>query len=364
MYESIYVHVPFCKAKCAYCAFYSEAGASAEVRRLWLSVIERELCAHMDYCGPIRSIFVGGGTPSLLEPDELENLFSVLSRVKITDNAEITVECNPASLTSEKIQAMLEAGVNRVNLGVQSFQETLRSRMGRASPLGEIECQLSELRETGISNVGVDLIYAIPGQTLDAWRNDVRRACEYGIYHLSTYELTWEEGTRLARGAARPTDEALAIEMWQATEEVAGEFGLQRYEVSNLAQPGRECAHNDAIWHGATYLGLGPAACSYDGIVRRTNPSDLYLWLGGAPPAIDELTADSRAAEILAFGLRTVRGWERTEFIQRTGFDYGALRPDELKSLEDEGLLASTDSSVHPTLDGLLFADHIAAVLL
>ncbi len=211
----------------------------------------------------------------------------------------------------------------------------------------------------------MDLIYAIPDQTMAAWENDLRRALDCGIVHVSTYALTSEEGTALARRGAKPVDDALSTDMWELAETVAAQYGLARYEVSNLARPGHACRHNLDIWHGATYLGCGPAAASFDGELRWTNPPDLKRWLDSAAPREeDALPAPARAAELLAFGLRTVSGWERASFGDCTGFDYLELRGDILRSLAAEGLLVLTPERVCPTRLGLLFADHVARELL
>jgi len=380
-FTALYVHVPFCAAKCGYCAFYSVAGASPELRQRYLERLERELAAHEAECAAMDSAYVGGGTPSFLSAGELDALLGALrEHVELREGAEFTVECNPDSLTSDKVDVLVARGVNRVSLGVQSFCERLRETIGRGGSLDGLQTVLDALKRGGTANIGMDLIYAIPGQTLQDWRSDLRRACAAGIRHLSTYELTVEEGARLARcqrgglarrrsgdlsqGKARPVGEELAAAMWRAAAEVAAEHGLARYEVSNLAQPGCECRHNDAVWHGGTYLGVGPAASSFDGDVRRTNPRDLAAWLNGAAPEEDRLPPEARAAEILAFGLRTVRGWTQQEFLDRTGFDYVGLRGRILAELSAEGLLDLTPEAVRPTDRGLLFADHVARRLL
>ncbi len=364
-FTSLYVHVPFCAAKCDYCAFYSVPGASAEARRAYLDRVAAELAASSSHCAPLESIYVGGGTPSSLADDELgELLAAVRARVAIADGAEFTVECNPDSLTAGKVEVLARRGVNRVSIGIQSFDPRLRAAIGRRGGLDGLDEALRALRANGIGNIGMDLIYAIPGQTLDGWRADLDRALAAGVRHLSTYELTVEEGARLSRGRLPSADEELSVAMWQAAGEAAAATGLERYEVSNLAVPGRECRHNDAIWHGGTYLGVGPAAASYDGDVRRTNRPDLAAWLAGAEPEEDRLPPEARAAEVLALGLRTVRGWEREEFRARTGYGYTALRGDVLAGLIRDGLLEGDERAIRPTTRGLLFADHVARQLL
>jgi oxygen-independent coproporphyrinogen-3 oxidase len=364
-FRALYVHVPFCTAKCGYCAFYSVAEHNAATRAAYVRRLAEELDAGAPHCGPLASIYVGGGTPSCLPAAELGCLLrTVLDRVTPAPAMEFTVECNPDSVNGEKAAVLADAGVNRVSLGVQSFRTDFRERIGRIGDVSRVEPALDALRAGGIDSVGVDLIYAIPGETLPDWRDELRRACDLGACHLSAYELTCEEGARLAKGKVTRVAEAQAAAMWRETATVASAYGLARYEVSNLAAADRECRHNQDVWHGETYLGCGPAAASFDGEVRRTNPSGLPRWLDGEPPEEDRISPTARAAEILALGLRTTRGWDRSEYARRTGHDYVQLRGAELRALADEGLLVLDDDVVWPTERGLLFADLIARRLI
>jgi oxygen-independent coproporphyrinogen-3 oxidase len=364
-FESIYVHVPFCAAKCDYCAFYSIPSAPAELRSAYLERLTAELTAHADQCSTIASVYVGGGTPTCLTDDELLHMLKDLwSRVTPADDVEFTVECNPATLTPEKIDILAESGVNRVSLGVQSFDPSLRLAIGRRTDPGAVDIVAGQLRRAGIGNIGLDLIFAIPGQTTAQWENDLETACSLAPSHVSTYELTIEEGTRLsARHVSRPSD-ATIVRMWEAAERVSAGAGLRRYEVSNLAVRGRECRHNLAVWHGATYLGLGPAGTSFDGESRRTNPADLEAWLTGERGDQDVLAPDARAVEVLAIGLRTCDGWDRLGFAERTGFDYMQLRGPVLGEMARAGLLELSEVGVRPTKRGLLLADRVARDLL
>jgi len=361
-FTSLYVHVPFCAAKCDYCAFYSIPGASTKLRRRYLERVAAEMAASAPLCARMQSIYVGGGTPSFLALEELETLLSsVRAQVPTAVGTEFTVECNPDSLTPAKVAVLARHGVNRVSLGIQSFNPKLRRTIGRRGSLEGLAQALEALKANGLTNVGMDLIYAIPGQTLEDWRSDLCRSVKAGVQHISTYELTAEEGARLSEGKLPPADEALCVAMWEEAAEATAPAGFRRYEVSNLARPGYECRHNSEIWHGETYLGVGPAASSFDGDVRRTNRTDLEAWLSGAAPEEDRLPPESRAAEILALGFRTTKGWTREEFRSRTGFDYVELRGELLAELAREGLLEIDGSdAIRPTARGLLFADHVA----
>jgi oxygen-independent coproporphyrinogen-3 oxidase len=362
---SVYVHVPFCRSKCAYCAFYSVPDAPPDLRKRYLKRLGVEALEAGARCGPLETLYVGGGTPTCLEEAELEQLLACLREAfEFSPDTEFSVECNPDSFSPEKARILVRHGVNRISLGIQSFNRTLRRTLGRQGSLNSLPVTLTVLRSLNITNIGADLIYAIPGQTPAAWREELGRACDLGICHLSTYELTIEEGTRLAGAGVAPVGEEETLAMWHAGAQVASDYGLERYEVSNLALPRFECRHNDAVWHGGHYLGLGPAASSYDGEARRTNPSDLSDWLEGGQATRDVLAPDQRAAEVLGFGLRTVRGWTAEEFHRRTGHDYLELRGPAIRELAEHGLLVLEEDRLRPAQRGLALADYVARTLL
>ncbi len=365
-YESLYVHVPFCAGKCEYCAFYSKGESTGEERRAFRHRLDAELREAQPRLQNLHTLFIGGGTPSVLAEPELTDLLGSLHRhAAWRPGAELTMECNPESLDADKIAAMAKFGINRASVGIQSFSDRLRQVLGRGGNLDRLPDWLACLKDHGIDNLGADLIYGIPGQTLADWEQDLELAFDLGIRHLSTYELTWDEGSKLARrGHLEPVCPDLAVFMWRLTAEVGGPRGFVRYEVSNLARPGFECRHNQGVWHGAPYLGCGPAACSFDGRERWSNPADLQKWLRRKPAEPDELSAEARAAEILAFGMRTLEGWNCDQFKQRTGFDLWHLRGSQLAALAEQGLIAIGDETVRPTEEGFLFADYIAEQLL
>lgn len=366
-YESLYVHVPFCADKCDYCAFYSEPISTAAERQAYLRQLRRELADSANRLKNLHTIFIGGGTPALLSGEELKHLLKSLEMYVIwRPEAELTLESNPENLTSDKLKILADFGINRISIGIQSFDSRLRATLGRRGTLEDIELTRRILASHGFINIGLDLIYNIPHQSMEQWHHDLGIALALDINHLSVYELTFEEGTRLASRIGMSMD-ALSekpLEMWKEAARLGFAAGLRRYEVSNLAQPGYECRHNNGIWHGASYLGCGPAAWSFDGRTRRRNPNDLGQWLKGREGEVDELRPKARAAEILAFGLRTAAGWSFSEFRQRTGFEILPLLEPKVKLWLKEGLLEVGDDNVRPTEKGLLFADYIAEELL
>lgn len=364
MFESLYIHVPFCTAKCDYCAFYSEPGSNETGRRPYIEKLCAELRENSQKCGVLSSIFVGGGTPSILSKREWECIFREIScDFQLAEDYEWTCEANPESLTPELIECWAENGVNRISMGVQAFQQELRSIIGRRGTLDALPKLIDYIDRNGISRLNLDLIFNIPGQSLAQWRDSLHNAVDFGAEHISAYALTIEEGTPLAARTSQPDDEHF-LEFWDATDEVLDNAGIRRYEISNFAKPSCECRHNLDIWRGATYLGCGPAAASFDGTDRWANVSSISHWLADTPPERDEISPDKRAAEMLAVGMRTVDGWTWDAFQKRTGVDARSLRKSQLETLSRQGLVILDEEGVKPTHQGMLFNDEIAMELL
>ena len=357
-WQNLYIHVPFCLCKCDYCAFYSEAG-SEKLMRPWLDKIKKELKPLSGHA--LHTVYLGGGTPTVLAPALLEEL---LRTVKELDSgaAEISIECNPESLTPEKA-AILGCYVNRVSLGVQSFDPHLRQTIGRRGDPERILSAFEMLLGSGLSNLSCDLIYGLPGQSLSDWEKDLIQALSLPVKHLSAYALTVEEKTPLSsRYRNDPACDIRTAKMEIATRRILKEAGLRQYEISNYARPGYECAHNQNIWHGETYLGLGPAACSFDGRDRFTQAASIRDWLAGAPPEVDRIPDDARRAEMLMMGLRTVRGWDSGEFELVTGVLPESLRPAQIASLRQKKMIKAKRLAL--TRRGLDFWNDAALELL
>ncbi len=367
-YRSLYVHVPFCQgSKCDYCAFYSECNSSPELRRDYLDAIKNEFSIHRSECQPLRSIFIGGGTPSALSASELTELLEAIrGNFALTSDCEWSMEANPESLTAEKLAIAAGSGVNRISLGIQSFQPELRQQIGRRGTLERLPELVSAVRHVGIAALNFDLIYAIPGETPQLWQRDLETALSFAPDHLSCYSLIREEGTPFARRSnAENCDSDSFLECWELNDAILGAAGLPRYEISNFAQPARRCRHNWEIWHGQTYLGCGPAAVSFNGVDRPANPSDLQQWLRQAPQEHDHLPRLQRAREILAFALRTVDGWSWSELQDATGFTSDQLSAwPEIQRLQEDGLLIFDSAGLRPTPQGLLFNDTILEELI
>ena len=281
-YHCLYLHVPFCKNICDYCDLYSIVNNENSTRNSYLKKMEAGLYENSSRLHNLQSIFVGGGTPSQLTPEEMKVFFGNINKYAVYDeNYEFTVECNPVSITPEKLQILKSNGVNRLSFGAQSTTRKTRNTLGRRTSRGQLEAALNNAREQGFQNINIDLIYGIPGQTLEDWQEDLTTALSYDLPHYSAYSLILEEDTELSKRFDSVDDE-LAVDMYNLTEEMLSTKDLIRYEISNYAKQGKHCRHNYDIWKGAIYLGLGPAAASFDGATRWTQIRDLEKWLTGA----------------------------------------------------------------------------------
>lgn len=355
--EHLYAHIPFCPKVCPYCSFYKEA-SDRNRTRAFLDAMLREAEAHAPRLRP-RSVFFGGGTPSALSTSQLEYLLGGLrERIDFSEVTEWTLEMNPATVSLEKARALLTLGVNRISMGVQSWDENLLKTLGRVHSASQAERSYRILREAGVQNVNLDLIFGIPGQTLDQWRGSLERTIALEPDHISAYCLTYEEDTdfflRLQRGEMKP-DEEHDASLFEITMDVLGAAGYAQYEISNYAKPGRECLHNLAYWTAADYVGLGPSAFSTVGESRWKNVSDTQEYsrriLEGEDTADfrECVDAQTRLSEQLAFSLRTSLGVADSE-------DWAG----ELRRLRDAGYLEPRGDRWVLTRSGKLVADAIA----
>jgi len=363
----LYIHVPFCRSKCAYCAFYSVT--ARERTREYLD----ELSARLEIfrrkeTGDPETVYIGGGTPSVLTEAELTDFFAILERnFPCRAAGEISLEANPETLTAEKI-ALLHNHINRLSMGVQSFSATIRKTLGRDCSDAATAKALQLIGAKPFPHFNIDLMYAVPGQTMCDWETDLRRAAESGADHISCYSLTPEEGTQLVRDGLRQIDDAMSADMWEAAGEILAAYGLARYEISNYAKPGAECVHNVQVWRGSRLFGFGPAAASYDATRRFTEPYSLEAWLRRAAPDYDVLPDSARLREIAVMNLRTVNGWRREDFLRLPHADTATWEQFnmECRKLAEQypGLLICTGDTLKLTAKGLLFWDTAAVELL
>ncbi|MBN2582160.1 MAG: radical SAM family heme chaperone HemW [Planctomycetes bacterium] len=366
--ESLYVHVPFCVRKCGYCDFYSLGGADERLMAAYVEAVELEAARLPD--ARLRTIYVGGGTPTALPRALLERLLTaVRRRFDVERLEEFTVEANPGVLDEARLESMQACGVNRVSLGVQSFDPATLAALGRAHGAGEEGRAIELLRRRGVDNVSIDLMFAVPGQTMDRWLADLRAAVGTGVEHVSVYGLAIEPRTPLGRRAAAGEVAALADEVYaqmqMAAREVLTAAGYEHYELSNFARPGRRCRHNLTYWHNRAYLGLGPAAASYVGGVRATNVADVGEYVRRvragqcAAGESERLGNERRARETAMLGLRLLEGLDVAEFARTTGFDPLALFADAIRKHAGAGLVEVADGRIRLAPAALPVADSI-----
>lgn len=370
---SLYVHVPFCVVKCGYCDFNSFTAEGEAPLDRFLAALAVEL-ARTPLAAPPLTVFLGGGTPSYLDPPRLARLFEILARhVDLHACAEVTMEANPESISTEKAAIALAAGVRRFSMGAQSFDDRFLRLLDRAHDATRIERAVGELRAAGVDNLSLDLIFALPEQTLAQWEQDLERALVLEPDHLSCYSLTFEPGTRFTRdlrqGKLRASEEDVDAAMFRHTRTRLQAAGFDAYEVSNFAGRGGPCLHNDHYWLQGDYVGVGPGAASHRDGVRWTNLKPLEAWAGalerGLPPVgeAETLGPRQRAAEALWLGLRRRLGVPFAPIAQRTGIDPGHEFRAVLAEFVGDGL-ATTDDALVLTDAGLLVADAIGARIL
>ena len=336
----------------------------------YLSALEREIeRARIAPGTTVGTIFFGGGTPTHPQPAELRRLFEIVGKTfQLNSLAEISVEANPLDLTNEKLDLLQTAGVNRISLGVQSFSPQSLKLLERDHGPAEVKEVMNRLR-TRFENVSLDLIFGVPGQTLEDWHETLRQAIEVRPTHISAYGLTFEKGTefwtRRERGQLQSIDEELERDQYALAMEVLPTAGFDQYEISNYAKPGFECRHNHAYWNGDEYWAFGPGAARYVNGRRETNIRSVLGWLSrlerNESPAADaeELDPRHRARELVYLGLRRTSGIQRADFFARTGIEldelFGPILLDQIR----QGLLEDNGQSVRLTLPGRFVADRV-----
>lgn len=348
----LYIHIPFCARKCAYCDFTSFA-APVRIYREYVDKLIEEIygqCGNFqDY--QVSTIFIGGGTPSILPSDLFGELLGVIWECfDIADGAEITVEANPGTLTMEKLETYLEGGINRISIGLQSSDDMELKALGRIHTFDEFLKSYQRARQAGFTNINVDLMSGIPGQDIHSWRNTLRKVMMLKPEHISAYSLIVEEGTpfyeRYGSDRRGLPDEETDREMYHLTKEMMESQGYSRYEISNYARPGFECRHNIGYWTGVDYLGLGLGASSYTHGFRYHNTADFQDYLrmnlreaGAASQDIQALSHEEKMEEFMFLGLRMMKGVSGSEFLGRFGQNMWNVYGDVLGRLEEQKLI-------------------------
>lgn len=371
----LYLHVPFCVKRCHFCAFYLVMQEEKRIER-FLGALEIELGL---YGGQpdladhgVSTVYVGGGTPTALSPTQLSSVLARVARhFSLAPECEVTVEATPESLTGEYLDALLEAGVTRLSMGIQTFDQEERIRLGLSSTIEEAAAGIRLVKSAGFTNFNMDVMYGIPGQSLSSWGRTLRLACDWEPAHLSCYALSVEEGTRFDLAFRRgelvlmETDREREFQL-QATEQLEVS-GFSQYEISNWAKPGFQCRHNRRYWQGQDVVGLGPSAQSYVSGCRFGNVANLEHYcrrLEGGELPVDEresLSIIQQERERVVFGLRLLEGVPKGWITKNTHDHAWATSFD---SLLEEGYLMQTPEHVALTVKGRQFADTVGRRLL
>lgn len=318
----LYVHIPFCVRKCAYCDFSSWANRAQDMQKYTDALCDeirvRALETGRQTCD---TVFFGGGTPSVLPENLFEQIVQTLRRhYDFAKNTEFTVECNPGTVTEGFARTMVRCGVNRVSMGMQAAQEALLKRLGRIHNMNDVRQAVETLRSAGIQNLNLDLMLGLPGQTMEDMRETLREALSLAPQHISCYALIVEEGTPLARavdtGEMTLPGEDMDRDMYELCRKTLAAAGFMQYEISNFALPQKACRHNENCWQRAPYLGFGCAAHSFYNETRRANPASLDDYLSGAAPEIEHISREDAMFERLMLGLRLTKGVSEDAFLR------------------------------------------------
>lgn len=371
--RAVYIHVPFCAHKCGYCDFASLAGSDHLADR-YLSALEREIEAELGGPQPVDTIFVGGGTPTRLDTDQLARLVSMIGQwFPLTTGGEWTVEANPGTLDLAKVEVLAGAGVNRISLGAQSFQPELLRVLDRNHAVAEVGRAVDLIRPR-FSRWSLDLIFGTPGSTVEDCRSDIQSALELGPDHLSCYGLVYEKGTRLWKqwqtGQVVAVDEEVERRMYEVVIETLDQAGLAMYEISNYARPGEESRHNLVYWANDAYFGFGLGAARYVRGLRSVNTRDILAYLRrveageSATGPSEKLGVEGRARETAILMLRRTRlGINRDDYLLRTGYSLDGLLGPEVNRFVSEGLLEDDGERVRFSNEGVFLADRVLCAL-
>lgn len=369
----LYIHIPFCGSRCVYCGFYSTT--ALELRQRYVDALCRELNMRKGELGirnDIHTIYLGGGTPSQLTIPQLQQIFDTIYKYnKVATDAEITIECNPDDVTDSFVEGLLTLPVNRISMGAQTFDDTRLKFLHRRHTALQVVLAVKRLRKAGYTNISIDLMYGLPGETLNDWVEDISQALSLDVEHLSAYCLMIEEDTplyqMLQEGKITETDEELERQMYETLIDRLEAVGYEHYEISNFAKPGYRSRHNSSYWDGTPYIGIGAAAHSYDIRTRSWNISDLHQYINGIERGerlFEEelLDDDTRYNDTVTVALRTCEGLNLSTLSEKHR-NY-CLR--NARRFVNDGLLAldSSSQSLRLTRRGLFVSDMIMSELM
>ena len=369
----LYIHIPFCASRCIYCGFYSTT--RLDLRQQYVDAVCREMEMRTVFGGfaadspSASSVYLGGGTPSQLTIAQLHQLFDTIYIYKVEQNAEITIEMNPDDVTPEYAAVLTELGINRVSMGAQTFDDQRLRFLHRRHTAPQVFEAVRTLRDVGIRNISVDLMYGFPGETLNDWQRDIDAVLSLDVKHLSAYCLMVEEGTELYRmmykgNGSLLCDEEMERAMYEQLIDRLTAAGYEHYEISNFARPGYRSRHNSSYWHDVPYIGLGAAAHSYDGLCRSWNVSDIRQYIdtinhGELPCEREILDDDTRYNDRIATALRTCDGLDLATLSDR----HRRYCIQEAQPFIKDELLSLTDNRLVLTRCGLFVSDMVMSAL-
>ena len=367
----IYIHIPFCIRKCDYCDFLS-GPSGPEEQADYVQALLREIQAVEEGEGrSVSSIFIGGGTPSVLDERLLGDILrEIRNRFKMEEDAEITIEVNPGTANIGKLQAYREMGINRLSIGLQSPEDRELKILGRIHNYGQFLETYQEARTVGFDNINIDLMSAIPDQTYEGWVKNLRTVAELEPEHISAYSLIVEEGTPFAARKLNLPDEDTEYNMYEATAQILKEYGFEQYEISNYARKGRKCRHNVGYWTRQDYLGFGLGASSLYGKERFANTADMKKYLENSknPEKIREkepsLTREDEMAEFMFLGLRMTKGISKADFQRCFGCTIDSVYGEVLEKYESMELLLEKDGRIFLSREGIHVSNSIMAEFL
>ncbi len=369
----IYIHIPFCKSRCIYCGFYSTT--LLDLRKKYINAVCREMELRKNYIRePFSTIYLGGGTPSLLDEAELTKLFLYINNVYDVDrNAEITMECNPDDITPKFTNMLSRLPINRVSMGAQTFADSRLRLLHRRHSSDEVKHAVKLLREAGIKNISIDLMFGFPDESLSQWKEDISAALALNVEHISAYSLMYEENTPLWKmldtGKVKEIDEELSLTMFKELVCQLTDAGYEHYEISNFARPGYRSRHNSSYWHQVPYIGLGAAAHSFDLNSRQWNVADLKLYIeeinnGIIPMEREELDNDTTFNDIITTALRTSDGIDLNAMETRLGKRYRNTLISAAGKHIEQGLLEIRHDRLRLTSEGIFISDMVMSDLM
>lgn len=370
----LYIHIPFCAKRCLYCDFFSNT--DMKFKEPYVSAVIREMQLRQEYIEgePLDTIYFGGGTPSQLQQADFERIFKAIDCLfNISSCKEITLEANPDDITPEYVASLRNLPFNRVSMGVQSFKEKDLHFLNRRHDREQALRAVGLCKENGIQNISIDLIYGLPGQTLEEWQENLDDAIHLEIPHISAYHLIYEEGTALYKlmeaGKVAPIEEELSVTLFSTLINRLAEAGYLHYEISNFARPGYFSQHNSSYWTGKKYIGIGPSAHSYDGESRQWNISSLPHYLEGIRTGIpnieiEKLDINTKYNDFIITGLRTMWGIRTANIREQFGEEKQAYLERQAATYLHQGLLIYENDTLTLSKEGIFISDGIMSDLL